>query len=310
MVRRPRHDFEGAWHHVMHRGARREPVFAGDAQYDEFLQCLAETSDEHGIEIHAYALMSNHYHLLIRSARGDLSRAMQQLNGTFTQRLNYRYGWDGPVFRGRFYSKLVSEEPYLAHLLAYIHLNPLRAGLIRRLDARCYSSHRAYLGLDTPPAFLHTAFFLDWLGGSRAVAAYTESWREENRPWLKGSAETPAEVLPSRKTGAPKKKAPQKSPGAGSYFVPPELILAAVQQITDSEEADLKTSVMGPGGNPPRNFAVFALSTYTQLSQTGIAKELSMTPAQVSKAIQRYRVQRERYKTWEQKLRKKAYAQN
>lgn len=87
---------------MMNRGARREAIFRDDGDCLVFVACLAETVEILSLEVHAYALMPNHYHLLVRSVKGNLSRCMQKLGSSFTQRLNERHKWDGPIFRGRF----------------------------------------------------------------------------------------------------------------------------------------------------------------------------------------------------------------
>ena len=112
----------------MHRGARRAPIFVRDADCVLLLDTLGDVVDRFGLEVHAYSLMPNHYHLLVCTPAGNLSRAMRHLNGVYTQRLNRLHDWDGPVFRGRFKSQLVTEEAYRRELVAYIHLNPVRAG--------------------------------------------------------------------------------------------------------------------------------------------------------------------------------------
>ncbi len=139
MPRKQRVDFPGAWHHVMNRGRRREAVFVDDDGCQLFLDVIGAVFEHNGCEVHGYSLMPNHFHLLVRSARGDLSA------------LNRLHGWDGAVFRGRFKSQLVTDEAYLGHLLAYLHLNPVRAHLVSRPDEPSWTSHRPYLGLDRPP---------------------------------------------------------------------------------------------------------------------------------------------------------------
>lgn len=94
------------------------------------------------VEVHAYACMPNHYHLLLHSRHGNLSCVIKYINSHDTQRLNRLHKWDGLVFRGRFHSQLVRQETALPYLLAYIHLNPMRAGLVKRLDALMLPTQR------------------------------------------------------------------------------------------------------------------------------------------------------------------------
>ena len=115
-----------------------------------------------GLEVHAYSLMPTHYHLLVRSPLGNLSDGMRHLGGAYTKVFNCRHGQDGSLFRGRFKSQLVKYEAYLLYLLAYIHLNPLKAGLITRLDGlQGWTSHRNYMGKDPDRSWLSTGFFAD-----------------------------------------------------------------------------------------------------------------------------------------------------
>lgn len=138
----------------MNRGARRAAIFGEPWMAALFVDVLGDLPERLGIEILAYAVMPNHFHLLVRCPDAQLSRALKHLGAEFTQRLNRTRAWDGPVFRGRFKSRVVEDEPYLAHLFAYIHLNPVRAGLAQSADAATWTSHRALVGLARCPGWL------------------------------------------------------------------------------------------------------------------------------------------------------------
>ena len=102
MSRPLRIEYPGAWYHVMNRGRRREPVYVAESDYKLFLEILNQTSELFQIEIHAYALIPNHYHLLIRTPLGNISRCMRHINGVYTQKINKKYKTDGSLFRERF----------------------------------------------------------------------------------------------------------------------------------------------------------------------------------------------------------------
>jgi putative transposase len=172
MPRTKRENYPGSWHHVMNRGVRRQKIFLKDRHYKKFLDILGDSVERFGIEIHAYSLMPNHYHLLIHTPEDNLSSAMRHINGIYTQWLNFVMKWDGPLFRGRFTSQLVEEEEYLRLLMAYIHLNPLNARLAKRLDSDAWTSHRAYLGKDSPLPWLNTQFITGLFGGAAALHAF------------------------------------------------------------------------------------------------------------------------------------------
>ena len=154
MTRQLRIQYDGAWYHVMNRGAERKPIFKNDHHRLLFLDLLAEIVEAHKIEIHAYCLMTNHYHLLIHTPFGNLSDAMRQLGCVYTIKYNQSLNIDGSLFRGRYKSKLVQDEHYSLHLVRYIHLNPLNAGMADNLEDYQWSSYRAYLGLISIPPWL------------------------------------------------------------------------------------------------------------------------------------------------------------
>jgi len=162
MARALRIEFDGAWYHVMNRGAGRRPVFRSAADRTMFLRLLDEVSKIYGVEIHAYCLMANHYHLLVRTPVAGLGRAMRHLDGVYTQRFNHRAETDGALFRGRYKAVLVGEDTYLRCVSRYIHLNPSEAKLVARPEAYEASSYRAYLGLEIAPGWLHTGETLGW----------------------------------------------------------------------------------------------------------------------------------------------------
>lgn len=140
----------------MNRGAARRQIFVDDVERTDFLGLVGELDRRFALEIHAYCLMGNHYHLLVRSATGNLSVGLKHLGAVYTQRANRRAGLDGPVFRGRFHSVRVERDEHLAELVRYVHRNPIDLGWSRPLVAYRWSSHAAHAGLARPPQWLRT----------------------------------------------------------------------------------------------------------------------------------------------------------
>lgn len=284
MARAQRFDRAGAWHHVMHRGARRAPIFRRDDDCLLFLRGVAEAVEHRGLEVHAYSLMPNHYHLLVRSRLGNLSRCMRHVNASYTQRLNLRHGWDGPVFRGRFRSQIVEEERYLDHVFVYVHLNPLVAGLATRLDDPCWTSLRAYLGKERTPSWLQTDHFTKSLGGRAGI-------REAVRQRRKGTHGWPEQIDPE--TGWIGASRDESRPASGMGDAPARAsideVLRDVAQVTGCTVESLKEAKMGPGANPARRLAVWALSRAQIYSHREIASALGMSEGQVAKVLWRLR---------------------
>lgn len=173
MSRPLRLEFEDAWYHVMNRGANRQKTFLDEADHKEFLILLAECRQIFGIELHAYALMGNHFHLLLRTPRANLSRAMRHLAGVYTQRFNRRHQKDGPLFRGRFKSILIDAESYLLQVARYIHLNPVKARIVENPVDFPWSSYRFYLNANNQPPALIKHEMLGVLGkGDKAIEEF------------------------------------------------------------------------------------------------------------------------------------------
>jgi REP element-mobilizing transposase RayT len=140
----------------MNRGLSRQDIFLEDKARESFLALLSDISRLWKIEIFAYCLMDNHYHLLLQIPKGGLSRAMRHLDGIYTQRFNRAHNRDGPLFRGRYKAILIDAEEYFLSVVRYIHHNPVAARVVSDLDRYRWSSHRGYLYKRERPAWLST----------------------------------------------------------------------------------------------------------------------------------------------------------
>ena len=170
MARPLRIEFPGALYHVTSRGDRREAVFEDDEDREVFLGVLTEVVSRFNWLCHAYCLMDNHYHLVIETLEGNLSKGMRQLNGVFTQASNRRHGRSGHLFQGRFKAILVDKESYLLELSRYVVLNPVRAGMVGAAADWPWSSYLATAGECAAPAFLTTDALLAIFGKQRRRA--------------------------------------------------------------------------------------------------------------------------------------------
>jgi REP element-mobilizing transposase RayT len=152
----------------MNRGSRRLPVFGDDHDRIRFLNQLGDAAAKTGLEVHGYALMGNHFHLLTHGCVEILGATMKRLGSSYTQVHNKKYGLDGALFRGRYRSKPVLDETYLRNALRYVHRNPLTANPnLARRDAFRWTSHLAYLGEPSDHTWLMSDRLLEEFGGDR-----------------------------------------------------------------------------------------------------------------------------------------------
>lgn len=135
-----------------------------------WLEIFAQVCARFNWVCHAWCQMTNHYHILIETPEANLSQGMRQLNGVYTQRLNRAHKRVGHVFQGRYKAILVERDSYLLELARYVVLNPLRAKMIKRLDAWSWSSYLVTCGQAPCPAWLQTDWILAQFGQRRANA--------------------------------------------------------------------------------------------------------------------------------------------
>jgi putative transposase len=193
MTRPLRIEYPGALYHVTSRGNGRQRIFEDDRDRQFFLDLLAHVGDRFHFMCHAYCLMDTHYHLVIETPEGNLSRGLRQMNGIYTQKYNWKYKKTGHVFQGRYKAIIVDKDSYLLELSRYVVLNPIRAHMVENPEDWNWSSYRPTSGIDHPPLCLTT----DWLLGQfsrnrkRAQKLYTIFVNEgitRQSPWkdLKG----------------------------------------------------------------------------------------------------------------------------
>jgi REP element-mobilizing transposase RayT len=275
MARRLRLDHPGARHHVYNRSARREQLFTTDSHCAAFMHVLAQLGPLFGVRVHGYALMPNHFHLMLETPRGNLSKAMRHFGAELTQALNgIEDDWDGPVFGGRFHNRIVEDDDYWRYLLLYLHLNPVKARLVSQVDESRWTSHGAYGGLRKTQDWLATDELLALYGGPEGYAAAITDARsgkqrppdgfDEERLWIPGARTAEA--------------TPREAP------VRPTVTEATrqVARVTGRRQKDLRAVVKGPGGNPGRRVLAWWLVRSAGLTQAQAGKHVSASKNLVS----------------------------
>ena len=186
MARKARVEFPGACYHLLDRGDRGEAIFCDDVDRTRFLATLGQVCARTGWRVHAFVLMTNHYHLLVKTPHANLVAGMRWFQGTWTARFNRRHRLSGHLLQGRYKSVVVDPEErgYLVTLSDYIHLNPVRAGLVR-LDGRLFdygwSSYPCYAARSGRPAWFEPGQVLGELGLEDSAAgrrSYAERMRQ------------------------------------------------------------------------------------------------------------------------------------
>jgi putative transposase len=170
MARPLRIEFPGAFYHVMNRGNTGMNIFKSERDREKFLEYVGKAVKRFEIKVHAYCLMTTHYHFLIETPHPNLSQAIKWINVGYSMYFNRKRRRFGHLFQGRFKAVLVDADEYLKHLSRYIHLNPVRARMVEHCRDYRWSSFRALGGYDEAPEWLETDWLLSLFGDDRGVA--------------------------------------------------------------------------------------------------------------------------------------------
>jgi REP element-mobilizing transposase RayT len=301
MARKLRLAYPGAIYHVLNRSHAREKLFASEATKATFVECLWAACERCGWLLHAYVVMEDHFHAAIETPQSNLAVGMQWLQSTFANRIGQNRPAHKPLFQGRFKAMPVESAAVLGKVCHYIHLNPVRAGLVSvpRLSDYAPGSYRFLWRLDDRPAFLRFATALMEAGnlpdnstGWQAYERYLE-WQNEHGPagpnpayrslsrgWMIGSDEFRKGLL----------KQHQQASEAHSWKNPKtrerrearwsEALAPFLESISDNQRADRRKSA-------PWKVAIAAqLKATTDVSNAWLAEKLAMgSPIYVSKQV-------------------------
>jgi REP element-mobilizing transposase RayT len=170
VARALRLEYAGALYHITSRGDRREDIYDDDEDRKIFLKQLSEVCNQFNWQCHAYCLMTNHYHLLIETIEGNLSKGMRQLNGVYSLKYNHRHGRVGHVFQGRYHSILVEMQSYLLELARYVVLNPVRANMVTKPYDWPWSSYRSTIATHITQDPLNSEWILSQFAKNKRLA--------------------------------------------------------------------------------------------------------------------------------------------
>jgi len=259
-------------------------VFLDDACCVRFLSLAEQTVQRFGVEVQGYALMPNHFHLRMRTPRANLGVAMRYLLSRYGHWLNGRHGWDGSVSRGRYKNRVVENLEYWRYLLAYIHLNPVRAGLVMHPDQANWTSHAAYAGREGVPEWLSVVEMIGHFGGVESLERYTRDVHRGSE--LPPQGFDPADLLVRQR------REDLDLAGLGERPLSPvfrsrEEALADVCSVTGESRENLFDGRPGRKGNPARWIAMWWLARGAGLSGSEVARFFNADPAQVSRTLRR-----------------------
>jgi putative transposase len=189
MARPLRIEYPGAFYHVTSRGNEKKDIFRDTKDRQRFLRYLESATKRYGASMHVYCLMSNHYHLLLETPKGNLSQIMRHINGAYTTYFNVRHQRAGHLFQGRYKAILVEFDEYAKELSRYIHLNPVRAGIVENPGKYPWSSYQYYVGHRKAPEWLVAGFILSYF--SKKVFSARKTYREFVQTFIGPEYESP-----------------------------------------------------------------------------------------------------------------------
>lgn len=295
MARQLRIEYQGAFYHVISRGERSENIFFDNNDKLKFLEKLGETVDKFNLKIHCYALMDNHFHLLLETPEGNLSKSMHYLNTSYSNWFKSKHQIIGSLFQGRYKSILVEKEAYLLMLSAYIHLNPVRARIVTKPEEYRWSSFNNYLKNDKSIHWIFSSDILKMFSGKREayktfvyrfMTSGDEIRKEDFRGKhsILGGKEFSEKMIKKVKSNIKKSDLREKPDLKHINRLNIEDIKNIVLKTFKVKEKDL---LIKNRGNIYRKIYLYGLKKYTNLSLREIGDLSAMDYAAVSQMINR-----------------------
>jgi len=287
MARPLRIEYPGAFYHITSRGNERQKIFRSLKDRERFLTYLKSATQRYGAVIHVYCLMSNHYHLLLETPRGNLSQIMRHINGAYTTYFNVRLKRVGHLFQGRYKAILVEVDEYALELSRYIHLNPVRAKMVSRPEEYFWSSYRVYTGREQPSDWLKTSFILNYFDRKNLKAK--NSYKTFVEELLEQEYHSPMrEVIASTILGSPEfvEKVSTENLDArkDGRNVPAMKIL---RPCPDMDEILIKVKAESISARQARKITIYCCHKFSGAKLKEIGEKFGLTEAAVSQTSRR-----------------------
>ncbi|MDA3895087.1 MAG: transposase [Desulfobacteraceae bacterium] len=299
MSRAWRIEYEGAYYHLMSRGNDGQDIYLSDEDRRLFLETLAEMASRFEVDIFAYVLMSNHYHLLVQTRLANLKKAMQWMGSTYTRRFNNCHGKTGHLFQGRYKSILVQNDAYVMQLSCYIHRNPLRAGIVNRLIDYPWSSYGVYAYDQKRPEWLSTELILSYFKNPIPQKQYREKVQryaaEEKRlledlrhSLILGAQNFVEEIRRRFLPDTPHKEFPQQRQLAGDFH--PEAFLVGISKALQVDlDRYISSKRLRGADKQNRDLMVYLLWNTGRLTNEEIGKLFGKSFSAVSHSVKSFK---------------------
>ena len=300
MSRPWRIEYEGALYHLLSRGNEGRKIFNDDTDRHFFLYLISELSERFDMDLYAYVLMENHYHLLVKTHKANLKRAMHWFGTTYTQKYNWRHSRHGHLFQGRYKSIIVQNDAYMLRLSCYIHRNPLRAGIVKMLADYPWSSYIPYAYGHAVPHWLETEMILSQFGDQHQHRLYREKvqsyadekkdiWEDLRFGMLLGSQKFVEKIKERHLPQKTDNNIPQQT-RIEKNIDPDELLLIAEKKL-QIEVRDLRSPGRIYGDKKDkRDLMVFLLWKSGSISNKKIGEYFNISHSAVSHAVRSLKV--------------------
>jgi putative transposase len=296
MARSPRILYPNAFYHVMNRGGARRTIYQNDEQRLLFLSLLEASSQKFEVEIHAYCLMDNHFHLLIQTPQANLSETLHWITNQYARRINKEMRLDGSLFRGRFKAITIDADNYLVQVSRYIHLNPVKAKICSNPQEYPWSSYKGYIDCDLRPSWLHVDEVMHRMGPfaktrdyialveNPSVPSLDEFFRRSGSACILGSKQFSKYLLSTIADSHLRSLARKDKTDAFQRF---QQILSAVSENSKTTPDSILSRTQGKHAWA-RSVTMHFAKCHLGLSNAELAKWFQITDAGVGISLQRY----------------------